>query len=49
MLLLDELELIAKLRSGAVNKRANVGENPLPVVTVEFPFSFEFYDIFEIY
>lgn len=46
-------ELSAKFRSGAVSKRANVGENALlkpvafafddvmPVVTVDEPFSFE--------
>lgn len=43
LLLLDEFEFIAKLRSGAVNRRANVGEKPVPVVTVELLFNFEFY------
>lgn len=49
----DNAELRAKFRSGAVKRRANVGENALlnpaalafaddiPVVTVDDPFSFE--------
>lgn len=42
LVLLDAFVFIAKLRSGAVNSRANVGEKPLLAVAVELPFNFEF-------